>query len=95
MRKTVVLEAEIESLKKSYTDDVPQNAEGILGYEQTPEGDGTWGFYFNDPDLTGNAQRVSDEDIDFEWNGGRPLTGISHENFGVRWETWVKAPVSG
>jgi len=29
----VVLNLEIEELKKSYTDDRPENCDGILGYE--------------------------------------------------------------
>jgi len=41
------LELEIEDLKETYTDDRPENCEGILGYEQEPYGDGIKGYYFN------------------------------------------------
>jgi len=95
LRKTVVVKAEIEELKKIMTDDVPENCEGMLGYETSPVGDGVWGSYFDNEDFNGNGVKEPDFNIQFEWNGGRPLNGINHENFGVRWEAWLKAPASG
>jgi len=36
MRKSSILDVEIEELKRSYTDDRPENCEGYLGYEEEP-----------------------------------------------------------
>jgi hypothetical protein len=48
------LTIEIEEIKKTYTDDRPENCEGVLGYEEEPYGDGLKGFYFDNEDFIGS-----------------------------------------
>lgn len=50
--------------------------------------------YFDNTDLAGQPIKVDDENIDFDWQGGRPLDGINHQNFAVRWTGWLVAPAS-
>lgn len=64
-----MLESEIEALKATFTNDVPENCEGILGYETNALGDGVWGSYFDNEDFYGNAIKEADLNIDYEWNG--------------------------
>jgi len=89
------LTIEIEEIKKTYTDDRPENCEGVLGYEEEPYGDGLKGFYYDNEDFIGSPKKFIDDDINFDWNGEPPKEGINHENFSVRWEGILKAPVTG
>lgn len=94
-RKTVILEVELEELRKTATNDRPENCEGILGYEEEALGDGVVGNYFDNEDFLGAPIVQNDEDINFDWNGESPIDKINHENFSVRWEGYIKAPVTG
>jgi len=49
----VILEIELEELRKAATDDRPENCEGILGYEEDAMGDGLRGFYYDNEDFIG------------------------------------------
>lgn len=53
------------------------------------------GFYFSNEVFNGVPDEFFDEDIDFNWAGNPPKEGVNHENFSVRWEGYVKAPVDG
>lgn len=45
------------------------------------------GEYFNNPDLSGSPAFVRDDsNIDFNWGGGSPGSGINKDNFSVRWQ---------
>jgi hypothetical protein len=94
-RKTNILEVEIEELKKSYNDERPENWDGILGYEEEPLGDGIYANYFNNEVFSGSPIKYKDDNIDFDWDGEPPKERISAENFSVRWEGFLKAPVTG
>jgi hypothetical protein len=89
------LDVEIEELKKTYTDDRPENCEGLLGYEEEPSGDGMKADYYDNEVFSGSPIKYEDDNIDFEWNGESPKEKINRENFSVRWEGYLKAPVSG
>jgi len=41
-------------LRKTVTDDRPENCEGILGYEDVSPGDGVEGFYYDNEDFAGS-----------------------------------------
>jgi len=69
MRKTVILETEIEELIKVATDDRPENCEGMLGYETNAPGDGIFGTYFDNEDFIGSGVKELDLNVEFEWNG--------------------------
>ena len=45
------------------------------------------GEYFNNPDLSGSPTFVRDDsNIDFNWGGGSPGSGVNKDNFSVRWQ---------
>lgn len=67
MRKTVILDLEIEELKKIFTDDRPENCEGVLGYEEPAVGDGVLSEYFDNEDFMGVPLKTEDLDINFDW----------------------------
>jgi len=52
-RKIVLLEAEIEEIKKTYTDIRPENSDGVLGYEEEALGDGLKGNYYDNEAFIG------------------------------------------
>lgn len=59
-------------------------------------GNGLTGTYFGNANLAGNAvfSRV-DGQIDFPWGTGGPGNGVGNDDFSVRWEGQVEAPVGG
>jgi len=90
----VILEVELEELKKAVVNDRPENCEGILGYEEDPTGDGLAAEYFDNEDFVGSPVKQTDPNIDFDWNGEAPVTDINHENFSIQWTGYILAPVS-
>ena len=59
-------------------------------------GDGLYGEYFNSKTLAGSVIRTRiDPQIDFDFNYDSPLTGISSDNFSIRWTGQLQAPVTG
>jgi hypothetical protein len=64
-----------------------------VGWERLSGGGGNepniqnWrGEYFTNPDLSGSPAVVRDDsNIDFNWGGGSPASGINSDNFSVRW----------
>ncbi len=63
--------------------------------EEEPSGDGVNGFYYDNEDFQGNPIVKESEDINFDWSGESPIDKINHENFSVRWEGYLKVPVTG
>jgi hypothetical protein len=64
----------------------------------TPSGSGTGllGSYFANTSLSGTAVSRLDAQVDFDWGGGTAgLTGPGADDFSVRWEGMLEAPVSG
>jgi hypothetical protein len=62
-------------------------------------GTGLWGEYFNDPNngthfVTRVLRRV-DSTVNFAWAAAAPATGVTVDNFSVRWTGQVQAPQSG
>ncbi len=57
---------------------------------------GLRGTYFDQMNLTGNAFLRIDGPVDFDWAAGTPgVAGIGANNFSVRWQGFVTAPVTG
>jgi PA14 domain/K319L-like, PKD domain len=62
-------------------------------------GTGLRGEYFNDPNngthfVAAIRNRV-DATVDFDWASAAPATGVTADNYSVRWTGQVQAPVSG
>jgi len=65
-------------------------------YLQSDGNRGLKGEYFSNPNLEGKPQVVKfDERISFWWGAKRPISGISDENFSIRWTGTINPPVSG
>jgi hypothetical protein len=61
-----------------------------------PGGTGLRGEYFNNTTLTAPAALTrTDAQVNFDWASGSPATGVTADNFSVRWTGQVEAPVSG
>ena len=59
-------------------------------------GTGLRGEYFNNVGLSGSPALVrTDPQVDFDWGGNAPASGVNYDNFSVRWTGQVEAPVSG
>jgi O-glycosyl hydrolase len=59
-------------------------------------GTGLRGEYFNNTTLTAPAALTrTDAQVNFDWASGSPATGVTADNFSVRWTGQVEAPVSG
>lgn len=57
---------------------------------------GLRGTYFDQMNLTGNTTERIDGPINFDWGNGAPgVAGIGADNFSVRWQGFVTAPVTG
>ncbi len=57
---------------------------------------GLSGTYFDQMNLTGNATVRIDGPVSFDWGNGTPgIAGIGADNFSVRWQGFVTAPVTG
>lgn len=52
------------------------------------------GEYFNGIDLSGPSVERYDPAIDFDWQYGVPIAGISADNFSVRWTSQLTPPAS-
>jgi hypothetical protein len=66
----------------------------VTGVSSTCSG-GLKGSYFTNNALTGTPALVRTEGINFEWGVGSPDPIIPVDNFSVRWEGQIFAPVSG
>ena len=57
---------------------------------------GLKGSYFNNKTLTGTPALVrTDATVDFDWTSGSPAPVINADNFSIRWDGQIEAPVSG
>ncbi|MBW7474088.1 S8 family serine peptidase [Paenibacillus oenotherae] len=50
-----------------------------------PIGDGLFGQYYNNADLTSLVTTRKDAKVDFNWGSGSPVTGVDADSFSVRW----------
>jgi hypothetical protein len=62
-------------------------------------GNGLLGEYFNDPNNGSHFVTLVrgrlDPTVNFDWASAAPVTGVSIDNYSVRWTGQVQAPVSG
>jgi hypothetical protein len=62
-------------------------------------GTGLFGEYFNDPNngthFVASVVRRVDATVNFDWASAAPATGVTADNFSVRWTGQVQAKVSG
>ena len=59
-------------------------------------GTGLAAVYYNALDLSGAvALSRTDANVNFDWAGGSPGTGVNADNFSARWSGQVLAPVTG
>jgi len=66
-------------------------------YLQAPDGrQGALGEYFNNRDMKGEPlfTRIDDQ-VNFYWEHLSPRYDLPDDNFGVKWTTWLIAPVTG
>lgn len=49
-------------------------------------------LYYDRQDLSGPFQAATNATIDFHWRNNRPLAGINHEHFSVRWMGELTVP---
>jgi beta-glucosidase len=70
---------------------VPETA-----FKTTAGEPGLRGEYFSNPSLSGKpAMTRTDLQIDFDWNGSAPASGIEAKSFSVRWDGTISAPAAG
>ena len=67
----------------------------ILVSEPGTIGNGLTAMYYDNIDFTGPRILKTDPKIDFDWGVGAPDPSMGVDDFSVRWEGFVKAPVSG
>ena len=54
------------------------------------------GSYFNNTSLSGNPLSIrAESSINYSWGTGSPFSGVNSDNFSVRWDGTVFAPVAG
>lgn len=74
---------------------------GHSGYSLAPAvttwggGSGLRGDYFDDVDFSGNTISQVDANINFDWQSGAPVSGISAGTYSVRWTGQVQALETG
>ncbi len=61
----------------------------------TSIGSGLVGNYYPNKTLTGDPVLNRQEAVNFEWGLGSPASAVTADNFSVRWEGRVEAPVTG
>jgi hypothetical protein len=74
-QKTSIISSELSSLEKSSSSDLLQ-CDGLLSYESDSFGTGLTASYFPTASFSSTPILVSDENIDFEWNGQPPVSGV-------------------
>jgi mono/diheme cytochrome c family protein len=65
------------------------------GAAPSPTGSGMTGSYFNNVGLTGTAVLTRTEAVNFNWGNASPGTGVSADNFSVRWTGTIAPTTSG
>ena len=58
-------------------------------------GTGLTARYFNNTSLSGTPALTRTEAVDFDWGYGAPASGVTGDNFSVRWTGTVQAPLDG
>ena len=59
------------------------------------KGNGLWGAYFAQPDLSGPAIYRLDACLDFDWGDSWPAAGLPDDHFSVRWMGQLQVPRNG
>ena len=70
------------------------NCDGLLGYEVSSPGNGAVGFFYNNADFVGVPEIGHADEMSFDWSYQNPVPGINHENFSIKWLTFLKVPVT-
>jgi hypothetical protein len=70
-----------------------------IGSEETtapvPAANGLTGRYFNNTTLSGSPVLVRNEAINFNWGSGAPGTGVTADNFSIRWTGEIVPTTTG
>ncbi len=77
---------------------VPATALFTVAPTPTPvpgTGTGLTGSYYNGRDFSALVATRNDSQVNFDWGGGSPMSGVGVDNFCVRWEGQVQAPTTG
>lgn len=93
-----LLESELSQLKAAMGMDKGKSAKncaGVIGYEGEVPGDGIQVNFYDNEDFLGQPILEVSENIDREWDNEPPSDGINFENFSMKWETWLRVPISG
>ena len=69
-----------------------KECQGLLNYEEDPEGTGLLGKYFNNPTFSGSFVKRIDEVINLDFTGAEPIEGVNSQSFSIQWDGYVKAP---
>jgi endoglucanase len=69
---------------------------GNASQPPTPDsGIGLKATYFNNITLSGSPVFTTNQEVNFDWLAGGPGNGVNNDNFSVRWEGELEAPVTG
>ncbi len=71
------------------------DCKGMDGYEKDDVGVGLKAEYFDNEAWVGKGKPKRDAQINFNWKGSSPISGINPYNFSVRWTGFLKAPFTG
>lgn len=66
-----------------------------ISVQALASGTGLTASYFNNKTLTGAPVFTTVQAVNFNWGTGKPSTSVNADNFSVRWEGYVEAPVNG
>lgn len=89
------LNLKIDTLSKEKSNDEKTNCDGMLLYEDYPQGDGLKVYYFDNESWLGNSIISKDENISFDWTNTSPIKEINSKNFSIIWEGFILPPYSG
>lgn len=70
------------------------NCKGMLLYEHEDDGDGLIGYYYDNENWLGDFKVLKSKELYFDWTNGEPLKGINPHNFSIRWEGWIRIPIT-
>jgi hypothetical protein len=70
------------------------NCKGMLLYEHEEDGDGLIGYYYDNENWLGDFKVLKSKELYFDWTNGEPLKGINPHNFSIRWEGWIRIPIT-
>lgn len=59
------------------------------------EGDGTYGFFYDNEYFFGQQVRIAITSFEFDWKNEAPTIGINKDNFSFEFESYIKVTTSG